>query len=222
MSSATFSAPRKGLARSPARDTAEHAAASASAAAGKALSQFLPDDFRRAARVPESIENPGRKGLPAIVDEVAWAASLVPWRRVILAIVVLGVVTASVVPAVVFLTRPKPPCDLYPVRGSLVFGKTVPVGARIVLTPKAGGWPYDSFPTATVGNDGTFRLSTFGKEDGAPAGTYVATVQWFPVAPNGSPQGNVLPRRYASASTSPLIMSVSPESTSLPPLQISR
>lgn len=222
MSSMTFSAPRNGLVRSTPIDAAGRAVASASAAAGEALSQFRPDEFRRAARVKQSSEDPGSKGLGAIVDEIVWVASLVPWRRVILAIVAVGGVLVCAIPTIAFLNRAQPPCELHAVHGSVTFGKTVPAGARIVLTPKAGGWPYDSFPTATVGHDGTFRLSTFGKEDGVPAGTYVATVQWFPVAPNGSPQGNALPRRYASASTSPLIVSVPPESTSLPPLQISR
>lgn len=222
MSSATFSNPRHGLVRAVARDAAGRVSGSASAAAEDALSQFQPDEFRRAARSRRSSRNRARKGLAGFVDDVVAVAGLIPWRRLILALVGLGLVTACLVPAVVLLTRPKPPCDVYPVRGSLVFGKTVPVGARIVLTPKEGGWPYDSFPTATVGKDGSFRVSTFGKDDGAPAGTYVATVQWFPVGKDGSPGGNALPRIYASRTTSPLTVSVSPESSSLPPLRISR
>ncbi|MFM7035303.1 MAG: hypothetical protein ACKOYJ_09035 [Planctomycetia bacterium] len=222
MSSATFSNPRHGLVRAVARDAAGRVTGSASAAAEDALSQFQPDEFRRAARVRRSSRKRARKGLAGIIDEAVAVAGLIPWRRLILAIVGLGLVTVCVVPAVVFLTRPKPPCELYPVRGSLVFGKTVPVGARIVLTPQEGGWPYDSFPTATVGKDGSFRVSTFGKEDGAPAGTYVATVQWFPIASDGTVGRNALPKRYASPNTSPLTVSVSLESTSLPPLRISR
>ena len=123
---------------------------------------------------------------------------------------------------VVFLARPRPPCELHEVRGRVVFGKTVPAGARITLTPREGIWPYDAFPTATVAADGSFRFGTFGREDGVPAGTYVATVQWFRVAPDGAVGGNVLPKKYASASTSPLTVSVASGPHDLPPLQITR
>lgn len=222
MSSTTFSVVHKTFGRSTSLDAPGRAVASASMAAGEALSQFQPDEFRRAARVekPSEDENSSRHRLGAIVDELLWAASLLPWRRILLGIIAGGLVAACVVPAAMFMARPRPPCELHEVRGSIVFGTTVPVGARIVLTPQDGGWPYDSFPTATVGKDGMFRVGTFGSEDGAPSGTYVATVQWFPISPDGTVGRNALPATYASPTTSPLSVTVSADSGVLHPMRI--
>lgn len=202
-----------------------HAAAAARSGAAGAAEDALGRLFeaarqRHASQEGDAHREPPSEGLSAIAATVIDVLRDVPWRKAMLVLVGLALITACGVPAFVYLTRPRPPCPLHPVRGRVVFGKTVPEGARITLTPKEGGWPYDAFPTATVATDGSFRFGTFGRDDGVPAGTYVATVQWFRVAPDGSVGGNVLPKKYASAATSPLAVSVGSGPHDLPPLQI--
>lgn len=68
-----------------------------------------------------------------------------------------------------------------PAGGKVMFNKTVPpVGALVVFHPvdpdlelRAGGKPF-----AKVKDDGTFTLTTYTEDDGAPEGEYVVTVDW--------------------------------------------
>ena len=115
-----------------------------------------------------------------------------------------------------------PSVALHEVRGRLEFGGKPPAGAQVVLHPETAEWPLDSLPGATVGDDGSVRVGTVEPGDGAPAGTYVATVQWFRVGPDGSVGGNVLPAKYAAASTSPLRVTVEAAANELPPLKLTR
>ena len=127
-----------------------------------------------------------------------------------------------VILALVGCGRGGPQVDLHEVRGSLEFGTRPPTGAQVVLHPKDVAWPLGELPTATVGDDGSFRIGTIQPGDGAPAGTYVATVQWFPVGPDGSVGGNAIPPKYASADTSPLTVTVQPGVAQLAPLKVTR
>ena len=54
--------------------------------------------------------------------------------------------------------------------------------------------------------DGSFALSTYTANDGAPAGEYAVTVVWWnpPVDAEGKPGPNLLPQRYAKPETTPL------------------
>jgi hypothetical protein len=91
------------------------------------------------------------------------------------------------------------------VRGKVLFdGRPVP-GAEVFFRPtgKRGGWRW---PMARTRPDGSFTLSTYELNDGAPAGSYTVTVEWrlprFTL--EGKPGPNKLPARYATAKTSPL------------------
>jgi len=116
----------------------------------------------------------------------------------------------------------KPQVALHPVQGRLEVGPQPPVGAIVTLHPKDAAWPHPSLPSGTVGADGTFRIGTFGPDDGAPAGDYVATVQWFRVGPDGSVGGNVIPPKFARPESSPFAVAVQPGANDLPPLKVSR
>lgn len=223
MSSSAFSVSRNAVLRpDPSPPAGRSTRPSASAAAAEALGNFGAGDFTRTGRSRAQESQREKNDLAQGVDEILDLARSFPWRKALFAVIGLGLVSACAIPVAMFLTRPVPPCELHDVCGNVVFGKAVPVGARITLIPKDGSWRYDAFPTATVGADGWFRVGTFRKDDGAPAGTYVATVQWFPIATDGTVGRNVLPPRYASPNTSPLTVSVSAESTILPPLRINR
>jgi hypothetical protein len=73
----------------------------------------------------------------------------------------------------------KPPT--LPVTGKVVFNQTEPAaGALVVFHPsdpelekRIGGKPF-----ARVGEDGTFTLTTYAQDDGAPAGDYGVTVDY--------------------------------------------
>lgn len=74
---------------------------------------------------------------------------------------------------------PKP--DVVPAGGKVTYRKTtVPAGALVVFHPadpetekRIGGKPF-----AKVGDDGTFRLTTYAEGDGAPPGDYGVTIDW--------------------------------------------
>ncbi|VTS01927.1 hypothetical protein [Tuwongella immobilis] len=97
------------------------------------------------------------------------------WRRLtaglILAVVMIGCSNGP--------TRP----DVIPVKGKVVYQQsTIPAGALVVFHPTSpdvekqiGGKPF-----ATVKDDGTFALTTYANEDGAPEGEYGVTVDWRP------------------------------------------
>lgn len=92
---------------------------------------------------------------------------------------------------------------VHPVRGQLFVGEKAPAGAFILLIPV--NEPADSpvpRPRATVASDGSFQISTFGENDGAPAGEYLVTVTWpGGVLPDGreEPEDKLL-GRYANPS----------------------
>jgi hypothetical protein len=66
----------------------------------------------------------------------------------------------------------------YPVTGHLFVGDKPAVGARVQLNAVGDVKLLGLCPHATVEPDGSFRLTTFKTNDGAPAGTYALTVTW--------------------------------------------
>jgi hypothetical protein len=94
--------------------------------------------------------------------------------------------------------------------------------ATVILHPVNAGSSHFPLPCATVREDGTFAIGTYGKGDGAPAGEYKVTVQWvIPVGGNPVPM-NVLPAKYSDAQSSDLTVRIKSGSNTLPPLQFTR
>ena len=106
-----------------------------------------------------------------------------------------------------------PPIPVHPTSAQVLVGRTVPVGAQVVLHPRAGALPGEALPQGTVKEDGSVTFSTYAPWAGVPTGEYVATIQWFRVGKDGSVGGNVLPARYGSPSQSPLSVAVSADRT---------
>lgn len=77
---------------------------------------------------------------------------------------------------------PIPPnAEVFPVAGTVRW-KGQPAGhANVYLYPLAdpspARWP-NGFPRGTVKPDGSFSVSTFARDDGAPAGKYAVLVTW--------------------------------------------
>ncbi len=99
----------------------------------------------------------------------------------------------------------------HPVRGKVFFEGTPAPNAQVAFhLPDADGrrtsWVADALAEA----DGSFVLSTYAANDGAPVGEYIVTVTWrHPRADEqGRPGANWLPAAYASPQTSPLRFAV--------------
>jgi hypothetical protein len=66
----------------------------------------------------------------------------------------------------------------YPVSGRVLDAAGRPAEKAVVTFHRAGAGSNDAKPSARVAADGTFRLSTYAENDGAPAGEYAVTVVW--------------------------------------------
>jgi hypothetical protein len=103
---------------------------------------------------------------------------------------------------------------VYEVRGQVLFnGRPIP-HAFVVLHPLEDGKPRAPLPTATTNDDGYFVMSSYHAEDGAPAGEYIATVEWRKAtAVKGEDpvlSANLLPAKYSKPATSDLRVTVKP------------
>jgi hypothetical protein len=67
---------------------------------------------------------------------------------------------------------------VFPVSGRVVDAQGRPAEKAVVTFHRAGARAGDPRPSGRVAADGTFRLSTFAENDGAPAGEYAVTVVW--------------------------------------------
>lgn len=101
-----------------------------------------------------------------------------------------------------------------PVTGRVLLDGKPVAGAAVMLEPVGGGVP----ARGSTGGDGSFTLSTFGRDDGALVGRHRVSVSKFVVegvaanelgleaapAPAGLQPKAALPARYADAKTSGL------------------
>jgi hypothetical protein len=112
--------------------------------------------------------------------------------------------------------------SVHPVLGAIQFRGQPIAGAFVALHPKnvITGVPS---PRATVSPDGSFALSTYDGNDGAPEGEYILTAQWYkPVKQGNEVVGgpNVLPPRYSSPHTSDVKVTVVAGENRLKPIQL--
>jgi hypothetical protein len=100
-------------------------------------------------------------------------------------------------------------------------------GAVIFLHPVDEREPDFPLPQATVSADDSYVVGTYGRDDGAPAGEYRVTVQWFakltnPENDDGRLPPNLLPQQYARADTSGLSVRIEEGDNTLPALELRR
>ncbi|MFO0956749.1 MAG: hypothetical protein U0800_04685 [Isosphaeraceae bacterium] len=112
----------------------------------------------------------------------------------------------------------------FPVEGRVEYQGKAATGAFVVFHPtqEQGG---EVRPTGKVGEDGKFQLTSFDDLDGAPAGEYAVTVEWYKLVNKGSDwqRGpNVIPPKYGKADTTPIRVTIREGSNTLEPFQIVR
>jgi hypothetical protein len=96
-------------------------------------------------------------------------------------VICLGLLTASLSVGC-GKSRPeiKGKMPVFPVKGKAVMDGQPMAGATIIFHPTED-FPKGSAqqrPRAVVGDDGTFQVSTYDNNDGAPAGEYKVTISW--------------------------------------------
>ena len=123
-------------------------------------------------------------------------------------------------------SRPNERVAVHPVHGQVLFDGKPIGGAIVVLHPLEGAANKEVRPLAYTNDEGAFNIATFDANDGAPAGQYVATVEWL-VRPQGTDDvpmtiPNKLPPRYGSPTSSKLAVEVVAGVNNLTPFQLTR
>jgi len=105
----------------------------------------------------------------------------------------------------------------YPVTGKLLIGGKEPDGALVRLHPVGDDNPNALRPLGYVQPDGSFQLTTYKENDGAPAGRYKVTVEWRPKKKSSmEPDGpDRLKGRYTDPKTSKIEVTVNKGETNL-------
>lgn len=110
---------------------------------------------------------------------------------------------------------------LYPARGTLTINGEPAAGAMLVLHP-ADGQSFDARetrPTAKVGEDGTYHVTTYQEGDGAPTGEYRVSLLWFN-NPESSNAWDRLAGRFANPATSKIRVVVQDGKDRLDPIEL--
>lgn len=112
---------------------------------------------------------------------------------------------------------------VHPVEGQLTWnGQPLP-NAFVVLHPQDKSNPKLLTARAQTGADGKFQLSTYDQADGAAAGEYKVTVEYYRPVKNGSgfePGPNVLPAKLARPETSEISVRVAEGKNTLAPISL--
>jgi hypothetical protein len=116
--------------------------------------------------------------------------------------------------------------SVYPVSGAVFVNGQPAAGARLFFHPADDPTnPRTLRPFAVVADDGSFKLTTYLANDGAPAGEYVVTVTWPAPRPGGATDdGAVAPDRLKGAYATPVISklraTIQPMPNRLEPFQL--
>lgn len=112
---------------------------------------------------------------------------------------------------------------VYPTNGQILWQGRPLAGAMVVLHPKGARDPRSLPARAATDKDGRFHATTYETADGAPAGEYAVTVQYYPLKRQGEsyvPGPNSLPQKYANPATTDLSIRVAEAPTTLQPLNL--
>ena len=143
------------------------------------------------------------------------SSSICPWR------------STRIAPGVLFVWLLCGACSnhshktVYPVRGSVFYKGKPAHGALVVFHPEDSSDPRPVKPHGRVQADGTFRLSTYFADDGAPAGRYRVTIHWWENHDDEEQTGkSLLPERYQKPMTSGISATIEPRHNKLKPFHL--
>lgn len=108
---------------------------------------------------------------------------------------------------------------VYPAKGSVTINGKPVADADISLFPEDNTYPESVRPRAKSGEDGTFTIWTYEKDDGAPAGRYKVTIVHNEVSISQGAvvtRPNDLPAKYARRESTDLYAEIIPDSAELP------
>ncbi len=118
---------------------------------------------------------------------------------------------------------------VFPATGKVMFqGKPAPKAVVWLHPETSDGGPGEVRPRGEVADDGSFSLSTYKTDDGAPAGRYRVVVFWYKnwlrPAGNGDELGeNLLPARYQDPANSGLpIVEIVEGTNAIPTIELKR
>lgn len=106
--------------------------------------------------------------------------------------------------------------ETYSATGSVTVNGEKAEGAIVMLFP--AGEPVDkrnSKPWGQVDADGTYRLGTYDREDGAPVGDYEVTLVW-----SAGLSPDRLKGAYNSPAKSVMTVTIAPGTNELPPIEL--
>lgn len=86
--------------------------------------------------------------------------------------------------------------ETHPVEGQVVVNGTPAAGCVVTFVPLDPALKGVVMPAGTVGEDGSFKLTTYETGDGAPAGEYGVTLRW---------EANKWPGRDADKGVDPIV-----------------
>jgi len=113
---------------------------------------------------------------------------------------------------------------VFPASGKLVYDGRPLEGAFVVLHPKgAASGRAAPRPHAQASADGSFTLTSYESNDGAPAGDYTLTVELRSLVKHGgdvTAGPNTLPPKYSRADTSPVAVQIAEGTNTLSDIQI--
>lgn len=109
---------------------------------------------------------------------------------------------------------------VFPVRGKMFYRNKPASGALVILNPIGETNAKTIRPQATVGDDGSFEMTTYKDKDGAPAGEYKATFVWLIENPRTKRDFSPLPLSYSDPEKSGVRLSIHEGSNELQPFQL--
>jgi hypothetical protein len=142
----------------------------------------------------------------------------IPARRVVVALV-------SVLAALGVACGGKEQRPVFPVSGKVFFQKKPAAKALVIFTPIKDTdpklWP-QGYPRGTVAEDGSFQLTSYKTDDGAPAGEYAVTVKWMLPLPGKEEEADKLDGKYADPKNPVLRFEVkeNSEGMTVPPIHL--
>jgi tetratricopeptide (TPR) repeat protein len=161
----------------------------------------------------------------SVDDQIEESGLWSKWKRPVL---IVSALAAVVLGFLGLWPKRSERVPVHPAQGQAFFdGKPMP-NATVLLEPTWTDAPKFPKPRGIVKDDGTFVLATYGNDDGAPAGEYNVSVQWFvnldkrPETEGGTLPKNVLPSKYANPATSGLHVEIKAGINLIPPLRLIR